>query len=334
MLKKNKVYIIAEIGNNHNGSLDLAIKSIKAAAKSGVDAVKFQSFKTEEFMADKKIKYKYKTFKGVKTETMYKMFKRLEFKNEWYTKLSNLSKNLGIDFLSSTSTNDFAKFLKKMNSKAIKIASEDIINYPLLKKISKLNKRVILSTGMADEKEIEKAVSILKKIKKKLILLHCVSLYPTPENKTNLHRILALKDRYNLPVGFSDHTIGINASLAAAVLGACVIEKHFTLNKKFSGPDHLLSSDPREFTQLVNNIRQIEKMIGLKNIKPTNAEIKIRKKFRRSIFANQVIKKGTKITTKMLSLKRPGTGLHPIYLNKIIGKIANKNFHKNEKLKL
>ena len=157
MIKKNKVYIIAEIGMNHNGSLDLAIKSIKASAKSGVDAVKFQSFKTEEFMANKKLKYNYKTSKGIKSESMYKMFKRLEFKNEWYLKLSKLCKNLGIDFLSSAADIESAKILKSINSKAIKIASEDIINYPLLKKISKLNMMVILSTGMADQKEIESA---------------------------------------------------------------------------------------------------------------------------------------------------------------------------------
>ena len=334
MIKKNKIYIIAEIGINHNGSLDLAIKSIKAAAKSGVDAVKFQSFKTEEFMANKKLKYNYKTSKGIKSESMYKMFKRLEFKNKWYLKLSKLCKTLRIDFLSSAADIESAKILKSINSKAIKIASEDIINYPLLKKISKLNMMVILSTGMADQKEIERAVSILKSIKKKLILLHCVSLYPTPADKINLNRILALKERYNLPVGFSDHTIGINASLAAVVLGACVIEKHFTINKKLSGPDHMLSSDPQELTKLVNSIRQIEKMIGSKEIKPTSVEIKMRKKFRRSIVANRIIKKGTKITEKMLSLKRPGTGLHPMYLNKIIGKISNKAFYKNEKMKL
>ena len=334
MINKNKVYVIAEIGINHNGSLPLAIKSIKAAAKSGVDAVKFQSFRTEEFMANKKIKHIYKTSKGIKSESMYKMFKRLEFKNEWYLKLSKICKNLGIDFLSSAADIESAKILKKINSKAIKIASEDIINYPLLKQIAKLNKRVILSTGMADQKEVERALSILRNIKRKLILLHCVSLYPTPKNKINLNRILALKEKYNLPVGFSDHTIGVKASLAAVVLGACVIEKHFTLDKKLPGPDHMFSSDPQELTKLINDIKQIKKMIGSKKIKPSNLEIKMRKKFRRSIVANQMIKRGTKITSNMLSLKRPGTGLHPVYLSKIIGRISNKSFNKNEKIKL
>ena len=192
MLKKNKVYIIAEIGNNHNGSLNLAKKSIKAASECGADAVKFQSFITDEFMADRKIKYTYKTKQGHVTENMYKMFKRLEFKDEWYTILSQYCKKIKIDFLSSAAHIEAAKVLKKIGSKAIKIASEDIINYPLLKKISKLNKRVILSTGMADQMEIDKAVSVLKNIKHKLILLHCVSLYPTMEDEINLNMSLIL----------------------------------------------------------------------------------------------------------------------------------------------
>ena len=334
MIKKNKVYIIAEIGTNHNGSLSLAIKSIKAAAKTGVDAVKFQSFKTDEFMADKKLKYKYKMHHGEKTEYMYSMFKRLEFKDEWYSKLSKLCKSLKIDFLSSAADINSAIKLKKIKSKAIKIASEDIINYPLLKKISKINKRVILSTGMADEDEIKKAISLLKNIKKKLILLHCVSLYPTPKDKINLNRILALKDKFNLPVGFSDHTTGIDASIAAVTMGACLVEKHFTLSKKLSGPDHMLSSDPQEFRELVSKVRIISKMLGNKKIHPGLEETKIRKKFRRSIVSNQIIKKGTKIKENMLALKRPGTGLHPKYLNKIIGKVSKKNFLKNEKIRL
>ena len=187
---------------------------------------------------------------------------------------------------------------------------------------------------MANKKEIDKAVSILKKIKKKLVLLHCVSMYPTPDDKINLNRINLLREKYNLPVGFSDHTIGINASLAAVALGASVIEKHFTLSKKLHGPDHMISSDPKELTELVDGIRKITKMFGLNSIEPGSLEKKVRAKFRRSIVSNQLIKKGTKITAEMLSLKRPGTGLHPIYLNKIIGKKFNKTFNKNEKIKL
>ena len=208
-------------------------------------------------------------------------------------------------------------------------------HYPLIKTAINLKIPLIISTGMANKKDLIELKIFLKKYRyKKIAILKCTSQYPANIKNLNLSSLKYLKKIFNCTVGYSDHTIGINASLAAAVLGACVIEKHFTLNKKFSGPDHLLSSDPKEFTQLVNNIRQIEKMKGSKNIKPSNAEIKIRKKFRRSIVANRIIKKGTKITAKMLSLKRPGAGLHPIYLNKIIGKIANKNFYENEKLKL
>jgi len=187
---------------------------------------------------------------------------------------------------------------------------------------------------MADEDEIKKAISLLKNIKKKLILLHCVSLYPTPKDKINLNRILALKDKFNLPVGFSDHTTGIDASIAAVTMGACLVEKHFTLSKKLSGPDHMLSSDPQEFRELVSKVRIISKMLGNKKIHPGLEETKIRKKFRRSIVSNQIIKKGTKIKENMLALKRPGTGLHPKYLNKIIGKVSKKNFLKNEKIRL
>tara|TARA_Y100000590_G_C15623846_1_gene978607 strand:+ start:432 stop:1442 length:1011 start_codon:yes stop_codon:yes gene_type:complete len=333
MIKNNKVYIIAEVGVNHNGSLDLAMKSIKAAAQSGADAVKFQSFEAKEFMSNKKVNYSYNTSRGIVKESMYEMFKRLEFKKDWYIKLSNYCKKFKIDFLSSAAHIEAAVILKKIKSKAIKIASEDIINYPLLKKIAKLNKTVILSTGMANEKEIDKAVLILKKIKKKLIILHCVSLYPTSKKEVNLNRILALKKKYNVSVGFSDHTLGTEAAIAAVSLGACLIEKHFTLNSKLKGPDHFLSLNPKEFKKMVTGIRLAEKMIGTGKIKPSLKELKIRNKFRRSIVAQTVIKKGAKFNLKMLSLKRPGTGLHPIFLSKLIGKIAKRNYKVNDQIK-
>ena len=333
MLKKNKVYIIAEIGNNHNGNLALAKKSIKSAAQSGADAVKFQSYITDEFMADQSIKYTYKTEQGNITENMYKMFKKLEFKDEWYSILSQYCKKLKIDFLSSAAHIQAAKILKKIGSKAIKIASEDIVNYPLLEMISKLNKRVILSTGMADQTEIDKAVLVLKKIKHKLILLHCVSLYPTLEKEVNLNRITALKKRYKLPIGFSDHTLGIKASVASIALGACMIEKHFTYSKKLKGPDHYLSLDPKEFKKMVIEIRRAERMMGKIKIYPNKREIKIGRKHRRSIVANQMIEKGTKITKRMVKLKRPGTGLHPIYMDRLIGKKSKKKYYKDQQIK-
>ena len=205
-----------------------------------------------------------------------------------------------------------------------------VINYPLLKYLSKINVKVILSTGMADEGEIKTALQILKK--RKVYLLHCVSLYPTEEKNLNLNRMLKLK-KFNVPVGFSDHSLGVRAPLAAVAMGANIIEKHFTLSKKLIGPDHLISMDPKNFQNLVNLVREYEAMLGDGNIMPGKKEYSMRNKFRRSIVATKKIKKGDKIIKSMLSLKRPGTGLHPKYLDKIVGKVAKRTFYKNMQIK-
>ncbi len=330
MKKKYKTYIIAEIGNNHNGKYLIAKKSILAAAKAGASAVKFQSYSSKEFMSNKNLIYKYKTSKGYKKEKMYEMFCRLEFNKNWYPSLFQLCKKLKIDFLSSAADIEQIKILKKIGCKTIKLASEDIINYPLLKYLSKINIKVILSTGMADEGEIKTALQILKK--QKVYLLHCVSLYPTEEKNLNLNRMLKLK-KFNVPVGFSDHSLGVRAPLAAVAMGANIIEKHFTLSKKLIGPDHLISMDPKNFQNLVNLVREYEAMLGDGNIMPGKKEYSMRNKFRRSIVATKKIKKGDKIIKSMLSLKRPGTGLHPKYLDKIVGKVAKRTFYKNMQIK-
>jgi len=323
-------YIIAEIGNNHNGSFKLAKKSIIAAAACGAHAVKFQSYVADEFMANKNLQYTYKTAQGYFTENMYKMFKRIEFKNSWYLKLFKLCKKLQIDFLSSAADKISVDRLMSIRCKAIKIASEDIINYPLLEYISKRNINIILSTGMADEKEIKKALSILKN--NKVYLLHCVSLYPAKIEDINLGRMIALQ-KFKKTIGFSDHTQEIITPSIAVSLGAKIIEKHFTLSKSLKGPDHSLSLDPKEFRTMVLDIQKVEKMSFEKKIDPHEKEIKIRKRFRRSIVAKQKIQKGEKILEKMLGLKRPGTGLHPINLKKIIGTKAKKKYLKNSQIK-
>ena len=330
MIKNKKTYIIAEIGNNHNGNFNLAKKSIIAAVSAGVNAIKFQSYNSEEFMSNKSLVYKYKTHKGFKKESMYKMFKRIQFKKNWYVPLFKLCKKLKIDFLSSAADIESINILRKIGCKTVKIASEDIINYPLLKYLSKTNLKVILSTGMADQNEIKSALKILNK--RKVYLLHCVSLYPTEEKNLNLRRILSLK-RFKIPVGFSDHSLGIDAPLVAVAMGAKIIEKHFTINKKLIGPDHLISLDTKDFKKLVFKIRQIEIMSGFGNIKPEKKEYLMRKKFRRSIVAKKKILKGQKILKSMLALKRPGTGLHPRYLDKIIGRVSKRIFYKDMQIK-
>ena len=328
-MKKNKIYIIAEIGSNHNGNIVLAKKMILAAKKAGADAVKFQSFKAEEFMSNKKIIYSYD--KNKTSENMFKMFKRLEFKNSWYDLIQKFCKKKKIDFITSIADKDHLKEYLKTNPKIIKIASEDLINFKLLNAISKTNKKIILSTGMADDEEIKSALRFFKN-KKRLTLLHCVSLYPTINKLTNLRRINSLEKKYKVKVGYSDHTLGINACIFASLLGAKIIEKHFTLSRNLSGPDQKLSIEPKELKDMVTKIRLSELMMGNGKIFPSNKEITARNKFRRSIVANTSIKKGTIITEKMLALKRPGTGLHPKFFYKLIGKKAKKNYRKNQKV--
>lgn len=328
-MKNKNTYVIAEIGLNHNGNLILAKKMILAAKYAGADAVKFQSFRTDEFMSNKKISYSYN--KNKKRENMYKMFNRLEFKNYWYLKLKQFCDKKKIDFLTSVADIDSLKDYLKIKPKAIKVASEDIINYKLLKALSKVNKTIIISTGMADEEEIRKALKIFKN-KKKIILLHCVSLYPTHNSLININRINTLKEKFNLRVGFSDHTEGIKASVMAAILGAVVIEKHFTTSRKLSGPDQKFSIEPNELKKMIKEIRLAKDMLGDGKIHPKSKELFYRRKFRRSIVANEFIKKNTKIKSTMLALKRPGTGLHPKYLEKIVGSLAKKNFKKNQKI--
>ena len=304
---------------------------ISSAKLAGADAVKFQSFRTDEFMSNKNIIYSYE--KNKQKENMYQMFKRLEFKDNWYALLNSFCKKKKIDFLTSVADEDSLNKYLSINPKKIKIASEDLINYKLLKKISKTKKKIILSTGMADDSEIKAALRLFKN-KKKITLLHCVSLYPTENKLANLMRIKSLQKKYKVEIGYSDHTTGIDACIFAAVLGAKVIEKHFTINRNLPGPDQKLSIEPKELKEMIKQIRSFYKMAGKGNILPSREELSARKKFRRSIVASTFVKKGTIFTKKMLVLKRPGTGLHPKHFNKLIGKKANKNYNKNQKISL
>ena len=330
MLKKNKkIFFIAEIGINHNGNLNLAKKMISAAKKSGADAVKFQSFKADEFISNKKENYVLGPKK--KKFNIYKLFKNLEFKKHWYLDIDKFCRRKKIEFVTSVadikSTDEYLKTRRKI----IKIASEDIINYPLLKYLSRLkNKVFILSTGMANDFEIQNAIKIFKK--NKIILMHCVSLYPTKIKEANLNRIDILRKKYNLDVGYSDHTLGLEALKIAASMNCYVFEKHFTLSKKLNGPDHHMSINPFELKKVIQNIKKIHLFKGSGEIGPINRQLIASKKFRRSIVAIKPIKKGQKILKDMIGLKRPSNGIHPIYIKKVIGKKAKKNFKINQKI--
>ena len=331
---KKKPYLIAEIGVNHNGKLSLAIQTIKAAAKAGADAVKFQMFNADEFMSKKKLLFKYKTKKGNKSENMYDMFKRLEFSEKWLSKIIQVCKRNKVDFLSSVADKSSANLMKKLKVKAIKLSSEDLINYPLLEHVATLGRNIILSTGMANSEEITRALSFFKKKKIKVIILHCVSMYPTSIKDANLLRMVSLKKKYNVSVGYSDHTLGIEASIVATILGAEIIEKHFTLNKNLIGPDHIMSSDPKEFKELADSVKRIHLILGSSDIKPKKAEQKFKKIYRRSITSISQIAKGEKFSLKNTALMRPATGLHPKYYKKIIGKKSSRTLLKDKKIQL
>jgi sialic acid synthase SpsE len=329
LTKDNKIFFIAEIGINHNGDLNLAKKMISAAKKSGANAVKFQSFKADEFISNKKENYVLGPKK--KKFNIYSLFKNLEFKKSWYPNIDKFCRRKKIEFITSVadikSTNEYLKTRRNI----IKIASEDIINYPLLKYLSRFkNKVFILSTGMANNTEIERAIKIFKK--NKIILMHCVSLYPTKIKEANLNRINLLKKKYNLEVGYSDHTLGLEALEIAASMNCRIFEKHFTFDKKLDGPDHHMSINSEELRKITQKIKKILLFKGSGEIAPKKRQLMAAKKFRRSIVAIVPIKKGVKIKKEMIGLKRPSTGLHPINIKKVIGKKAKKSFRINEKI--
>lgn len=327
------VFIIAEIGLNHNGDRNIAKKMIDAAALIGVDSVKFQTFRTEEFMADKKMDYEY-TVAGKKiTENMFDMFKRLELPTLWYEDLFGYARTKGLIPLTSVADPVSADIVEKIGVSAYKLSSEDLINLPLLEYVSRKNIPLLLSAGMADEEEVDDSLCVLKNSSMRDVLfLHCVSVYPTPENSVNLLRMKTLEKKVNGPVGYSDHTTGIEAALGAVALGATVVEKHFTLDKKMYGPDHSLSADPNEMKSLIQGIRKMEKMLGLGKLAPAELELSSRTQFRRSIVAARDLSDGTTLQLEDLALKRPGTGLKAREIPNIVGKKINRNFVKDERI--
>ncbi len=333
-----KTYIIAEAGINHNGNFDKAKKLIFAAKKTGADAIKFQIFKPEDVVTNdlKMASYQIANLKTKKLK-MLEMIKKYELSQSQHKKLYLIAKKNKIDFISSAFDLDSLEFLiKDLNLKIIKIPSGEITNYPYLKRISKTKKKVILSTGMSNIKEIKQAVKILtseKLPKKNLFILHCNTAYPTPYEDVNLRAINQLKRDLKLTVGYSDHTLGVEVSVAAVSLGAAVIEKHFTLNKNWKGPDQKSSLDQGEFENLVTSIRNIEKSFGSKIKKITNSEKKNIYFARKSIVAKKNIFKGEVYSYNNLTTKRPAGGLSPMLWKKFLFKKAKFNFRKNEKIR-
>ena len=317
-----KTFIIAEIGINHNGDLDLAKKMVDEAKRCGVDAVKFQTFKAEEFITDKNLTYTYKSQGKEVTEPQIDMFKRYEFSRDEWKSIFEYCDEVGIvGFTTPQNKSDLDFILNITDLKLLKVGSDDLTNLPLLEYYASKNIPMIISTGMSYEKEIAHAILTIKHAGcKDLVVLHCVSSYPTAEEDVNMEKMLSIKNEFGVDVGFSDHTIDYFSSVMAVSMGAKVIEKHFTLDRDLPGPDHWFSSDPEEMKTLVDNIRKTEIILGDGNLVPTDKEQEMRKIARRSIVFKKDFVKGTILGESDFDFKRPGTGLPPSMVDSFIGK--------------
>jgi sialic acid synthase SpsE len=325
-------FIVAEAGINHNGNVDIAKKMIDAAKKIGVDAIKFQTYRTGDFISNPRQIYTYRSQGKTVTESMFKMFKRYEFnKKEWKEIVNYCGKNRITFFSTPQNPSDLDFLLEIIDLPIIKVGSDDLTNLELLRYYGSKNKPMIISAGMAFMSEIEDAVTAIKETgNNDLIVLHCVSSYPVEPSEINLRKMLTIKQAFDVIIGFSDHAEGAVASLAAVALGAKVIEKHFTLDRNLAGPDHYFSANPREFTGLIKNIRYLEKAMGTYEIKPTAKEMEMRDIARRSIVAAKDIARGSIITRSTIQYKRPGLGLAPKFVGTILNKKARRNIKKDE----
>lgn len=324
-----KVFIIAEAGVNHNGSIEIAKKMIDEAKRAGADAIKFQSFKAELLVSKKAEKAEYQKKLTDRNESQFEMIKKLELDEESQKQLFSYCKKKKINFLLSPFDLDSIDLLNKLGLGTFKIPSGEITNLPYLRKLGKLDKKIILSTGMADLGEIEDALDILivsGTKKENITVLHCNTEYPTPFGDVNLKAMITIKNAFNIEVGYSDHTPGIEIPIAAVALGAVVIEKHFTLDKNMEGPDHKASLEPSELKAMVEAIRNIEKALGDGIKKPSKSEINNKPIARKSLVAIKEIKKAEIFTEENIGIKRPGNGISPMRWDEVIGKTAGKDF--------
>ena len=331
------IIIIAEAGVNHNGSLKRALKMVDIAKDCGADVIKFQTFipnlvaSKHSLIADYQKKYQKKN--NSQLDLINKLF--LSFSD--FKKIKKKCEKRKIEFLSTAFDNKSLFFLRSLNLSKFKIPSGEITNLPFIKEIANFNKEIILSTGMSTESEIKCALKLIKSQgfnMKKLTLLKCTSAYPTPPNEVNLKAMMTMKKKFKVNVGISDHTMGVEISIAAAALGAKIIEKHFTINRNLPGPDQKSSLEPKELKLLVKSVRNTELAMGDGIIKPTKSEINNIKIGRKSLIALKDIKKGDKFSKINITIKRPGTGISPIKIDQIIGLKSDFNFLKDDIIKI
>ncbi|HUT28017.1 MAG TPA: N-acetylneuraminate synthase [Methanomassiliicoccales archaeon] len=329
--KGNPTYIIAEAGVNHNGDVELALKLVDVAAAAGADAVKFQTFKADRLVAKGAKKAEYQ--RNASDEDQLQMVKRLELRIEEFSRIHRRCLEKGIEFLSTPFDHGSLGDLVDMGMRAIKVPSGELNDLPFLGLVRDRGLPVILSTGMGSLEEVDRAVDVFTSANVPLILLQCTTSYPASFETLNLRVIQSMGERYNVPVGLSDHSPDLTAPITAVALGASLIEKHFTLDKAMDGPDHRASLDPVELKQMVEAIRNVERSLGDGVKRPFLQELEIAKVARRSVVATKDIPKGAVITREMLILKRPGIGIPPEEMDSVVGKKANRRIKADEVLK-
>lgn len=325
------VFVIAEAGVNHNGDVNLAKRLIDVAVESGADAVKFQTFHADHMVTCTAAKADYQKSTTSSEESQYEMIKNLELSDDVFLELADYTRKQKILFLSTPFDEESVELLDRIDVPAYKISSGEITNFPLLKKIAEKKKPVIMSTGMATLGETEDAFHYLKKCgSEDIIILHCTTSYPAPVVSVNLNAMKTLRCAFHVPIGYSDHTEGITIPIAAVAMGACVLEKHFTCDRTLPGPDHKASLESHELKAMITAIRDIELAKGTGIKIPNDDEEEIKKVARKSIVAKKNIESGTILDESMLDFKRPGTGIEPIFLHRVVGKISKKEFMKDD----
>jgi len=332
-----RTIIIAEAGVNHNGSMDIAKKLIDVAKESGADYVKFQTFKAEALATKSATKAEYQKNNTGNNSTQLEMLKQLELSYNDHIELIEYCNKVKIKFLSTAFDEDSVNMLNDLNIPLFKIPSGEITNIPYLRHIGGLKKPIILSTGMATVEEIKLALKTLTKSGAKIsdiTVLHCNTEYPTPIQDVNLNAMITIRDKFKVSVGYSDHTLGYETSIAAACLGASIIEKHFTLDTKMEGPDHKASLNPVDLSQMIKSIRNIEILLGSKIKQPSPSEIKNIQIARKSIVAKTNIQIGDIFDENNLTTKRPGNGISPLHWDELIGKKSKKNFKTDELIEI
>jgi N,N'-diacetyllegionaminate synthase len=331
------VDIIAEIGVNHDGSIDRAKALMVDAMRAGATTVKFQMFRSDEIVSEDAELADYQKENLSSSMSQSAMLRHLELSSEQMAELMSYASELGVEFLCTAFDIDSLHWLMSQGQKRIKIASGEITNYFLLSEIARLNQPVLLSTGMASVDEIEAALDLLLSGNRSagdITLLQCTSSYPTQLNEANINALAFMRKRFNLEVGFSDHTTSFHSALAAVALGATVIEKHVTYNRDAEGPDHKASADLAEFAEYVHHIRMVEVVLGELNKVPTNSELSTARSARRSLVAAHQVTTGEPFTRENLRARRPGTGISPMEFAKLEGRPSNRNYQPGDLVQL